>query len=94
MAQAQQYVFSYKEIAEALVKGQDIHEGLWGLYVEFGIGAANIGITPDANDVAPAAVVPLQKLGIQRFEEPNNLTVDAAEVNPRREAHAEQPSGE
>lgn len=86
MAQAQQYVFTYKEIAEALVKEQDIHEGLWGLYVEFGIAAANIGTTPENTDVMPAAVIPLQKLGIQKFDEANNMTVDAAEVNPAPKA--------
>ena len=94
MAEPRQYVFSYKEIAEALVKQEGIHEGLWGLYIEFGIGAANIATTPDSNDTTPAAIVPLQKLGIQRFDEASNLTVDAAEVNPRQEAHEERPGGE
>ena len=81
MAQINQFVFSYKEIAEALVKQQDIHEGLWGVYLEFGIAAANINAAPEA-DVTPAAIVPVQRMGLQRFEEANNLTVDAAEVNP------------
>ena len=84
MARIDQIVFSHKEVAAALIKEQDIHEGLWGIYIEFGIGAANIGDTPGA-DVTPAAIVPVQKIGLQRFEEPNNLTVDAAEVNPAPE---------
>lgn len=93
MAQAQQYIFTYKEIAKALVKDQNIHEGLWGLYVEFGIGAANIGVTPEGTDVMPAAVVPLHKLGLQKFDEANNMTVDAAEVNPASKA-AQAPTDE
>jgi hypothetical protein len=37
-------------------------------------------------DAIPAAIVPLQRLGIQRFdEEVKGLTVDAAEVNPATE---------
>ena len=42
MAEVKTYVFDYKEVAEALIKQQGIHEGLWGVYMEFGIGAANI----------------------------------------------------
>jgi len=74
------YPFTYQELAEILIKHKNIHEGLWGIYVEFGIGATNIGQGP--NDMLPAAIVPIVKLGLQRFPEPNNLTVDAAKVNP------------
>ncbi len=31
----------------------------------------------------PAAIVPVQEIGIQKFEVESNLTVDAAKVNPR-----------
>jgi hypothetical protein len=86
MAEPRQYLFSYKEIAEALVKQEEIHEGLWGIYVEFGIGAANIGTTPESNDTVPAAIVPIQRIGIQKFDQPSNMTVDAAEVNPAPKA--------
>ena len=74
------YPFTHQELAEILIKHKNIHEGLWGIYVEFGIGATNIGQGP--NDMLPAAIVPIVKLGLQRFPEPNNLTVDAAKVNP------------
>jgi len=75
--------FSHKEVAEALIKKQNIHEGIWGVYIEFGIGAANVGQDPtDALNVLPAAIVPVVKIGIQRFPQPNSLTVDAAVVNP------------
>jgi hypothetical protein len=79
MAEATNYLFDYKEVAELLVKKQDIHEGFWGIGIEFGFGAQNIR-TP--NGFAPAAIIPVQKIGLNRFEEPNNMTVDAAEVNP------------
>jgi hypothetical protein len=81
MPEVQQYAYTFKELAEALVRQQGIHEGLWGVYVEFGIAAGNIGPTPE--DVRPAAIVPILKLGLQRFSEPSTLTVDAAEVNPK-----------
>ena len=80
MAESQTYMFSFKELAEALVKQQGIHEGIWGVYIQFGITATNIGENP--KDIIPAAVVPVLKIGIQKFPEENNLTVDAAQVNP------------
>jgi hypothetical protein len=80
MAEAQNYTFDYKEIVEQLIKKQGIHEGLWGIYMEFGIGAANAG--PSVETILPTAIVPVVKIGIQRFDKPNNLTVDAAEKNP------------
>ena len=83
MAEPRQITFSYEELAEALVKQQGIHEGLWGVYAEFGLGAANVeGPAPGGGSV-PAAIVPLQRLGIQKFDlEVKGLTVDAAVVNP------------
>lgn len=86
MPEARQINFSYREIAEILVKQQGIHEGLWGIYVEFGIGAANVGNTP-GGDLTPTAMVPLARMGIQRYdEEAPGLTVDAAVVNPAPES--------
>lgn len=82
MPEAAMYVFSYKELAELLVKQQNIHEGLWGIFIRFGLGAANVGEAPGGDTLIPAAIVPVREIGIQRFEEPNNLTVDAAVVNP------------
>ena len=82
MPEARQIVFTYKEIAEALVKQQGIHEGLWGIYIEFGTAGANVNTAPGA-DLVPAAIVTLAKMGLQRFdEEAPGLTVDAAVVNP------------
>lgn len=71
-------------MAEALIRYNDIHEGLWGIYIEFGLGAANVGPEP-GGDVFPTAIVPVKKIGLQKFEEPSNLAVDAAKVNPIKE---------
>jgi hypothetical protein len=82
MAEPARYVYTYKEIAEALVRQQGLHAGLWAIYLEFGIAAANIPQGPAQDQLVPAAIVPVLKVGLQRFEKPNALTVDAAEVNP------------
>jgi hypothetical protein len=81
MAEASQITFSFKEIAELLIKRQRIHEGIWGIYVKFGIGAMNMGPTED--EVRPTAIVPILELGLQKFDKESNLTVDALKVNPR-----------
>ena len=76
------FTFSHKEIAEILVKHQGIHDGLWGIYIEFGLSGANVGPTPE--EANPAAIVPVVKIGIQRYAAASNITVNAAEVNPDR----------
>lgn len=82
MPEIQNFTFTHQEIAELLVKQQDLHEGLWGLYIEFGIAGANISQGPGDGNLLPAAVVPVVRIGIQRFDKPNSLTVDAAQTKP------------
>ena len=73
-------MFSFQELAELMVKERGVHDGLWGIYVKFAIGAANAA---DATGTFyPTALVPVQELGLQKFAVANNLTVDAAIVNP------------
>jgi len=81
MAEATLISYSFKELAELLVKDRGIHEGYWGLYAKFGISAANVGSS--VGDVRPTALVPILELGLQKYDELNNLNVDAAEVNPK-----------
>lgn len=81
MADVSQIFFSYQEVAEALVKKQGLHEGIWGLDINFGLRASNVGETQ--NDVKPAAIVAVLQIGLHRQEKETNLSVDAAKVNPR-----------
>lgn len=80
MAEAKLINYSFKELAALMVKDQGIHEGFWGIYARFGINAANAG--PSETDVRPTALVPILELGLQKVEELNNLSVDAAVENP------------
>jgi len=84
MPVSREYVFEYRELAETLVKKADVHEGLWGIVVRFGFGATNVNTTeaPGEESLVPAAITTIKEIGIQRFDKPNNLTVDAAKVNP------------
>jgi hypothetical protein len=80
MAETSQLIFSFKEIVTALLKAQGIHQGIWGLFVNFGIQANNVG--PNENELRPAALIPILSMGLQKFEKETNLSVDAAKVNP------------
>ena len=80
MAEVTQYSFSHQEVVESLLRYHGIHEGEWMLRIEFGLAASNIG--PSQDQLMPAAVVGILKLGIQKADSPSNLSVDAAKVNP------------
>ena len=80
MAETEKIAFTHKEVVGALLKQQGIHEGIWSLYVEFGLGAVNVG--PSDGSLLPAAVIPVLKIGIQKADKVNSLSVDAAQVNP------------
>jgi len=88
MPESSMIQFGFQELAEILLKTQGIHSGLWGIYVKFGIGAGNV---PDpAGQFLPTAIVPIKEIGLQKFDEQNNLAVDASVVNPRPKG-AKQP---
>ena len=80
MAEPSMILFSFQEVAELMIKQQGIHDGIWGIYIKFGIGAANA--SDAAGDLFPTALVPVKEIGLQKFDTPSNLTVDAAKVNP------------
>ena len=81
MAEATQISFKHIEIVELMLKKQGIHEGIWGLFIRFGMGASNVG--PSEAELMPAAIIPVLEIGLQKFEKVTNLSVDAAQVNPR-----------
>jgi hypothetical protein len=78
---AQTIVTSHKQVVEALVKLHNLHDGIWGLFIRFGIGAANAG--ENEQQLLPAAIVPVVEIGLQKFDRETNISVDAAKVNPR-----------
>ncbi len=81
MVEVEHFLFDHKEVVEALVKHQGIHEGIWGLSVRFGLHATNVALSDQ--EASPAAIVGVVKIGIQKFPTESNLAVDAAKVNPR-----------
>lgn len=74
-------LFDFQELAEILARKAGVKKGHWGIYVRFGLAASNIG--PDAKDMKPAAIVPVVEIGIQEFETPSNLTIDASGLDKK-----------
>jgi hypothetical protein len=70
MATPKQFKFQFKELAALLAREAGVHQGHWGIYVRFGLGASNVGQTQE--DLLPAAIVPIVELGIQEFDSPNS----------------------
>ncbi len=78
------FFFSHRDIATDLIKKQGLHEGRWKLTLELGLGGHSMPMKkPDGTqELYPTGLVLVTAIGITRTEEVNNLTVDAAEVNP------------
>jgi hypothetical protein len=77
------YLLDHKELVEFLLKKHDIHEGIWGVHVEFKFMGANIG---PPGDILPASITAVNRVGIQIFPEESNIAFDAAKLNPGRTA--------
>lgn len=74
--------FSHKDVVAALIKHADIKEGIWALYVEFGIAGINIQSQgPGEPETHPAAIVPIQRIGLQRVDKETPLSIDAAKLS-------------
>ena len=76
--------FTHKKLAEILVKHDGLHEGIWALNFELGIGGAVLN--NDDGDAVPTAIVPIRSVGLVRSEEETAISVDASQVNPPKRA--------
>jgi hypothetical protein len=83
MAEATQYTFSWAEVAEILIKKQNIHEGEWVASIEFTINAGVVGTGP--TDAKPGMIVTANNVQLAKAQpnSPPHLVVDAAKVNPK-----------
>jgi len=81
-----QFFFDAQEIVEELIKKQGLHNGLWKLTLEIGLIGSNVNVLKDGKTtLTPAGIVIVPRIGIAKTEELDDLTVNAAEVNPHEE---------
>jgi hypothetical protein len=87
MAEANQYIFSHRELVETLIQKQKLHEGIWTLAFQLGMGAAQVPSPTgggSGNDTVPAAIVSILAVGLQKADKEGPIALDAAKVNPAR----------
>ena len=85
MDETKTIILTHKEVTLALIKHQNIHEGIWQLYVEFGIAAANMPIAEENQDnlrLCPTAIVPIKAIGLIMVDKESPLALDASKANP------------
>lgn len=78
-------ILTHKNVILALIKHQNIHEGIWQLYIEFGLTGANMPIAEEKEDnlrLCPTAIIPIKTIGLLRVDKENPLALDASKVNP------------
>lgn len=82
--ETQEHRFSFEQLATALVKAGGYHEGLWRLRFDFDVRSASIKVPTDRGDqLVPAAFTPIMSVSLYKVDKIDELTVDAAAVNPR-----------
>jgi hypothetical protein len=83
MAEATQYTFNLREIAELLIQKQGIHEGKWVAAIEFTLNVGMMGVVP--TDVKPGVMILANSVQLLKAQEgmPPNLVVDASAVDPQ-----------
>ncbi len=74
-------LFSHQEVTQALIRQAGLHEGIWRLHIEFGIAGGEITLMPGGTP-NPAAIVPINRMGLRRVAELDAFSADAAEINP------------
>lgn len=83
MAEVSQYIFSHRELAEALIRKQDLHEGIWAVVFQFALAGANVPAAP-GGDIVPSVIIPILHVGLQKTDTESPIAVDATKVNPKK----------
>lgn len=81
MADVAQYIFSLREVTSALIKAQDIKEGIWVVGFEYGFGAANAG--PSPSEIKPSMIISVNNFLLVKVKDGEQVppfAVDAASV--------------
>lgn len=80
MPETTEFEYSYKELATLLVKDRGLHEGIWGVTINFALNATNFG--PNKEEVIPTAILHVVTIALRKHDQVTNVSVNAAEVNP------------
>lgn len=90
MPEAKRFVFTHKEVVEALAKYQGVTKGTWKLYVEFGLAGADV---QSPNGTHPTAIVPITKLGITEAKAESDIAVSFDKQTKTKKSKSKKGSG-
>lgn len=77
--QLKKYYLDFREIAETIMKRENIHEGIWSIFVEFNYAATNLN---SPSGTFPSFITAVKSVGIFPAQEENNIAFDASKLNP------------
>ncbi|GMG90250.1 hypothetical protein SGO26_09340 [Cupriavidus metallidurans] len=76
------------ELTTILVRHHGIHRGLWSLTFSLNCQGSNFSANDGNSATYPGALITIQGIGIHEVEVADQLTVDAAAVNPAPDSKA------
>lgn len=85
--------FSVHDLLVALLRDQNIHEGFWGLTVQFEAKGAAVPIAGKPGENLPGLAVAVSGVTLVPAAEGENGAVDASLVNPLRQVPARKRAG-
>lgn len=71
----------WEEVALALFRSRNIHDGLWRIGVRFAFAAVNAG--PNDESIMPSLMGSVQRVMLVPVSEPGALIYDASRLNPQ-----------
>lgn len=83
--------FSIKELIEALLRDQGIHEGYWALNIEFGAVGTSVNAPEGYGGTLPGMIVSVNSATLMRAGSATQGAVDAALANPRKQVEEAKP---
>lgn len=89
---ADEHKFSVESLIGALLRDQGIHDGRWGLNVEFSAMGTAVPIPGNATGTLPGLVVSVVSTTLRRIDSGVDGGVDAAAVNPAKKQAAPRPA--
>ncbi|MEG5266328.1 hypothetical protein TRP66_18720 [Pseudomonas sp. JDS28PS106] len=85
--------FSIHDLLVALLRDQNIHDGFWGLTVQFEAKGATVPIAGKPGENLPGLAVAVSGVTLVPAVEGENGAVDASLVNPLRQVSGKKRAG-
>lgn len=93
MPETTQIRYDLRELTALMLRDQDIKSGLWMIQATFTLGVSNLLSNSAGGPSGPGIFGVLGGMGLQKTDERNPLSVDAAELWKKKAPKSRQPAG-